>query len=1021
MKRILILLIALIFVRNSSAQDDQSKPWYLAAEGKAEWIWLQGDTTPEQAFFRKTFEIPEGASALKIYSSCDNQSTLTLDGKLPVGSSSDWMYPVITEIAVEPGTHTLAVEGKNRGGIAAFVCIMEYEKDGSKHRIYTDKTWQISAKGPEGWTKPGFDDSTWSSDQIRIMGKFGSGPWKIPGAKNKASEYTEAPDPLDPANITTLSGFSVEHLYTVPKTEQGSWVSLTEDDKGRLYASDQKNAGLFQIKIVDTQGGSSVTVKKLSIPEPGSKKDISGAQGLQYAKGSLYFHKNGGHMFEITDEDGDGELDTARQVPSERGGGEHGNHDVIIAPDGENLIMIGGNHAPLAEHTKSSVRGWEEDLLLPRMWDARGHARGKLAPGGWVTRLDPEAHTQEVLSVGYRNQYGIALNKYGDLFTYDADMEWDLGMPWYRPTRVCLVASGSDYGWRSGTGKWPTYFEDSLPPVVEIGPGSPTGVISGTGSNFPEKYQEALFALDWTFGTIYAIHLKEKGAGYTGEAEPFLFGSPLPLTDAVIGKDGKMYFLIGGRGTQSALFRVSYDGSGQIPATTPDPEAEHARKLRRSLEVFHGLVDSSAVEAAWPLLSSDDRFLRHAARVAIESQPVDEWAARFYSETSPQAVITAAVALARQGEPSLRNRIVEKLLELDVADLSETQKLGLLRAYSLTFIRMGQPDAIPKAKVIASIDPLLPSESDDLNNELIKMLVYLEASSVIEKGMKLITDRKPPAIPDWSELAARNSRYGGTVQAVLNNHPPTREIGYALMLSNLRDGWTMENRRRFFTFLNEAANASGGASYPGFLANIRQQALAGCSDEERSALSDITGENFNPVPDFEIIPPKGPGKVWTLNEAVSQGSRRGANFENGRSLYFSVGCGACHRFRGLGGGVGPDLTSIPTKFDDKYVIEAIIDPGKDISDQYGSFIVTMKDGSTHNGITVEKGDQLEIYLPDPVAKPTVVSKDDVKSIEQSPISQMPPGLINSLNKDELRNLMAYLMSGGNPDDRRFQK
>ncbi len=46
------------------------------------------------------------------------------------------------------------------------------------------------------------------------------------------------------------------------------------------------------------------------------------------------------------------------------------------------------------------------------------------------------------------------------MFVYDADMEWDFGMPWYRPTRVNHATSGSELGWRSGTGKWPAYYVD---------------------------------------------------------------------------------------------------------------------------------------------------------------------------------------------------------------------------------------------------------------------------------------------------------------------------------------------------------------------------------------------------------------------------------------------------------------------------------------------------------------------------------------------------------------------------------
>ena len=56
-----------------------------------------------------------------------------------------------------------------------------------------------------------------------------------------------------------------------------------------------------------------------------------------------------------------------------------------------------------------------------------------------------------------------------------------MGSPWYRPTRVTHATSGSEFGWRSGTGKWPAYYIDSLPGMIDIGPGSPVGVEFGYG------------------------------------------------------------------------------------------------------------------------------------------------------------------------------------------------------------------------------------------------------------------------------------------------------------------------------------------------------------------------------------------------------------------------------------------------------------------------------------------------------------------------------------------------------------
>lgn len=683
--------------------------------------------------------------------------------------------------------------------------------------------------------------------------------------------------------------------------------------------------------------------------------------------------------------------------------------------------MVGGNHAARQPTKLSRIQSWNEDILLPRMWDARGHARGRMAPGGWVTLLDLSTKEQELFCAGFRNQYDVALNRFGDMFTFDADMEWDLGLPWYRPTRICHVVSGGDYGWRSGTGKWPSYYEDSLPSSVDIGPGSPTGVVFGIGAKFPTRYQDAMFALDWTFGTIYAVHLEADGAGYQGEKEPFLYGTPLPVTDVVIGKDGHLYFTVGGRGAESALYRVRYVGDESTAAPSGDP-AETARNQRRVLESFHGRTDPSAVATAWPALKSPDRFLRSAARVAVESQNPNEWAGRLFTETDPQTIITASVALARTGSSEHLSPLLEILATLDAKQLPEHQWLGLLRAYQLAFIRLGNPSEEERSDLIEKFDSLFPSQSSNVNRELVQLLVYLRSPSVVAKTMELIAKGSEPNIPDWQELASRSERYGGTIRKMLENPPPATEIDYAFALRNAHIGWNLERRRDYFEFLNQAAKASGGASYPGYLTNIRNEALTTATNEERMALQDITGEDFNPVPDFEIFPlqrslnedaENGSAKKWTVDEAL--GAVRGEpDFERGRSVFFAAECGKCHRLAGLGGGVGPDLTSIPNKFDQRYVIEAMVNPSKDISDQYGSTKVLLDDGTIVTGIVVDKDTCLEIYPQEVTDKPIVVSKDEIEWMEPSKVSQMPEGLLDRLTEQEIRDLVGYLMSGGVP-------
>src|SRR5436190_9021091 len=314
------------------------------------------------------------------------------------------------------------------------------------------------------------------------------------------------------------------------------------------------------------------------------------------------------------------------------------------------IYVMNGNHTKVPKDLEPSsphIR-YQEDFLLPRQWDANGHAVGVLALGGHILRTDPDGKKWELLLGGFRNSYDFDFNADGEMFTFDSDMEWDWGLPWYRPTRINHCVIGGESGWRSGSAVWPDYYPDSLPPVVNIGVGSPTGVKFGTGSKFPEKYQRALYVMDWSYGRIIAVHLRPDGASYTGDFETFVRGKPLNVTSLQIGRDGAMYFITGGRGTQSGLYRVTYTGHDTEPAETKSQVAENklaakARKLRHQLESYHGKKEPRAIDFAWPYLGSEDRFLSYAARIAIECQELSLWKQRALAETNVDAGLNAVL------------------------------------------------------------------------------------------------------------------------------------------------------------------------------------------------------------------------------------------------------------------------------------------------------------------------------------------------------------------------------------------
>ena len=784
--------------------------------------------------------------------------------------------------------------------------------------------------------------------------------------------------------LRIASDFELTELYRVPAA-QGSWVSLTCDPDGRLIASDQYGK-LYRVTI-DGNG-------KASLVEP-ILLNTGRAHGLLYAFDALYVmsHEGDGQpsgLYRVTDSDGDDNFDRVELLRQINGSGEHGPHAIILSPDKKSLFICAGNHTQLPEIVDSRVpRNWQEDQLLPRMWDAGGHAVGILAPGGWVIKTDPEGKAFELISSGFRNQYDIAFDENGELFTYDADMEWDVGLPWYRPTRICHLTSGSEFGWRSGSGKWPEYYADSLPAACDIGTASPTGVTFGTGAKFPAKYQRALFACDWSFGVIYAVHLNPSGASFKGEREVFCTAPGLAVTDVVIRPtDGAMYFLIGGRKSQSALFRIEYRGS-ESTEPAESTESTDLAKVRRHLESLHSLgaaESNRVIEDAWAFLKHSDRFVRYAARVAIERMPVETWSDWVWKEFDNQTTLEAAMALARCGKPADQQRLIEKLLKLDWKELSTEQRLHLMRDVGLVLTRMGEANSASRQAIVDYFDPHLPATDTSINFELVRLLVAVQSSSVASKGMALLA-------------AGKNQE---------------EQIHYAYCLRCLQAGWTPDLRTAFFQWFLDSGAMKGGNSFNKYLENMRAEHGATLNrDDMKQFASWVTKriERSEPKPPEATRPLV---KKWEMTDFADAAAEKlsNRNLENGQKMFVVGQCYNCHRISGSGGSVGPDLTPSGRRFNVTDLLETLIVPSKEVSDQYQATVFQLNDGRLLTGrIANLNGDtyMVQTNMLDPGSFTNINAKS-IEEMQPSKVSMMPTGLLDTMSREDILDLLAYLQA-----------
>jgi putative heme-binding domain-containing protein len=947
-----------------------------AADGAPSWIWGPHGRDVG-ARFQKRFDVPSGwdRAAVRLWvDSCDLKLQLN---ELPCGAVTVWEGALELELnrQLRAGSNTLTVHAEPTAGPAAFALELTlHAADQTNRVVHSDASWEVrpsDAPGEAATTRAVEHgslaaESWWKATRPSVDLFDDYNQWK---EARGSGDQSVAP------TFHLLPGFEIEQIHEAAASE-GSWVSLVTDPRGRFLIG-KEGPGILRLTLPHGRGGK----PQVELID----ETLRECRGLLWAHDSLYANAHGSNaLYRLRDTDGDDYFDDVERLHETVGTSSHGRNDLALASDGSIYIIHGEGIAIPEEFTSR----------LPRPPDA---GEGGRPIGGHVIRTDPDGKAWEVVASGLRNPFGIDFNAEGELFTYDADAERDQGLPWYRPTRINHIVSGGDYGWRPGDAKWPAYYPDSLPSNLDVGKGSPTSVKFASKSRFPWPYHDALFVLDWAYGRILVIHLTPVGASYRGKAEDFLRGRPLNVTDLEFGPDGALYFVTGGRKTRSALYRVSFVGTPpKVPPTTAQQSAREAyarkaRALRRELERFHAKGKPGAVDVAWMVLDHVDPWVQHAARTALEHQSTARWATRALEEPDADKALVALLALARSAAESSAERVVTRLAELQLPQMSSRGTRIATRILSLVSDR--RPDILKHDTSLGEqLESLFPSGDRALDRELAGLLARADSRRVAAKTLSLV-----------------------------DHAPPQEDLFHFLtVLADVKSGWTHTLRKEYFRALAGARFFRGDERLQGLVGQLFQQAVAALPDVERESLASLLALSEKETSRAEDPSPTAGNrsfvKRWTVDDFGSEEKEAPRDMDVGSRVYREARCSNCHRLGSIGQAYGPDLTAVASRFHERDILRSVLEPSTVVAPKYRTHVIVKRDGSVVSGQVVRnefrKGVLQLAADPQRLEELTAVAKKDIVSHQESTTSPMPEALLDSFSREEVLALVAFLVSGG---------
>ncbi|HTD85652.1 MAG TPA: HEAT repeat domain-containing protein, partial [Candidatus Binatia bacterium] len=682
-----------------------------------------------------------------------------------------------------------------------------------------------------------------------------------------------------------------------------------------------------------------------------------------------------------------------------------------------------------------------------------------------VFRISPDGKKWECIASGGRNPPSLGMNYLGDLFSFDSDMEWHVGLPWYRPVRLNHWTIGGDQGWQE-VGAYPPYYIDNLPGILDIGRGSPNWGVFYEADLLPPGYRNAFLVCDYrwkresndqysTSGRLVAFFLKRAGAGWSATMETLARPKPnareksgkriqFALVAIAIAPDGSLYLSDHNQG----IWRITCDRTPGIPVVRQlEPWELRAKaawqhglsgevapllQLLRDEDPFvrrraaEGLTRWPVPEARRPLidaLNDPQRLIRYVAMCALTHHPLADWLDAALASEYPQTKMRGLVAgvIRRETIPPDKAETTIRLLMLK--KLSVEDQLDLLRVINLfreparkagadQFLLANFPGRdrnVRWEKVrllgqfrIAEAFPLLLRELETETNYVTQFHIA-QAIARLRQGWNA---RQESRLLDW---------FLGTQEGWFAQFSG-KGVEFPAFWQTVLSEFAANHRGAFMKSSNSIHLTSLMGSV--LIDSLGADSLFAMHNAENSpdvkkkivgALKRIPGAA---IPVDEIPAPKPAEKS---DEEVHKFilTAKGGNAERGGKIYESLQCNSCH-----GGGVtpgregrlfGPDLVGIAQRLTKTELADALVYPSKQIADRFKGVEIEFADATPLTGfITDQDAETVTLADRDQVHR---IPRSKIRSINPQSSSLMPAQLLNHLTPDELRDLLAFLEEG----------